>query len=148
MAFACGHYYANPRNRFWALLAASGLTAERLEPECDVLLPALGMGLLDVVDRPTPSAAELDATELVAGGARVRAELARWRPAWAAYTGKGVYRAVAGHDPAGYGPTGHPVVDGVADFVLPSPSGRSGLPWAVKVGWYRQLAELLPLAPR
>lgn len=148
MAFARGHYYANPRNRFWALLAASGLTAGRLDPEADELLPGLGLGLIDVVDRPTASAADLAAGELAEGGARVRAELARWRPAWAAYTGKGVYRAVAGRDPAGYGPTAPAVVDGVGDFVLPSPSGRSGLPWAVKVDWYRQLAELLPSPPR
>jgi mismatch-specific thymine-DNA glycosylase len=147
-AFASGHYYANPRNRFWALLAASGLTPRLLSPAEDGLLPGLGMGLADVVPRPTASAGELGAAELRLGAEVVRGYLRDWRPDWAAYTGKGVYRAVAGHAPPGYGPAPRQVVPGVADFVLPSPSGRSGLPWAEKLSWYRRLAACLAEPPR
>jgi TDG/mug DNA glycosylase family protein len=103
---------------------------------------------VDQVDRPTASAAELTGDELAAGGERVRSVLARYRPACAAYTGKGVYRAAAGRAAGGYGRMAPPVVAGVTDFVLPSPSGRSGLPWGVKVAWYRELAALLPPVPR
>lgn len=144
LAAARGHYYANPRNRFWELLAESGITPRRLHPEEDATLLQLGCGLTDVVARATASAGDLGAAELRAGGAEVRARLAAVRPRLAAYTGKGVYAAVAGRT-AGvvYGLRPTPTVPDVSDFVLPSPSGRSGLPWAEKLAWYRALAQLL-----
>lgn len=138
-----GHYYAHPRNRFWELLSESGLTPRRLRAEEDVLLPTFGLGLTDVVDRPTPGAGDLSAAELREGGAAVRQRLAGVLPRWAAYTGRGVYRAVAGRQPGGYGPQRTETVPGVRDFVLPSPSGRSGLLWMDKVRWYRALAAAL-----
>ena len=42
-------YYAGPGNRFWELLHAGGLVAERLDPERAERLPALGVGLTDLV---------------------------------------------------------------------------------------------------
>jgi TDG/mug DNA glycosylase family protein len=142
-AWRVGHYYAHPRNRFWELLHASGLVARRLTAWEDRELLNFGMGLTDVVGRPSACASELAPEELEAGGTAVRRRLARFRPSVAAYTGKGVYRAVAGRPPAGYGLQAGQAVPGVADFVLPSPSGRSGIPWAEKVAWYGQLARLL-----
>ena len=143
VAAALGHYYANPRNRFWRLLADSGLTPVPLPPEEDRRLLEFGCGLTDVVGRPTPGSAELRADELRSGGAGVRARLAQAAPRFAAYTGKGVYAAVAGVAGAAYGPQPGAAVPGVRDFVLPSPSGRSGLPWTEKLRWYRALAEAL-----
>lgn len=141
-----GHYYAHPRNRFWELLAESGLTALRLRPQDDGRLPEFGLGLTDVVGRATAGASDLAPAELRAGGADVRRRLAAFRPRFAAYTGKGVYRAVSGC-PAAYGLAAGQAVDGVADFVLPSPSGRSGLRWAEKLAWYRALAAALAEEP-
>ena len=144
VAARLGHYYAHPRNRFWELLAASGLVPVPLGPEDDARLPAFGCGLTDLVARATAGAGDLSAAELARGGAQVRRRLARFAPRCAAYTGKGVYAAVAGRAAAGYGPAAPPAVPGIADFVLPSPSGRSGLPWAEKLAWYRALAAALP----
>lgn len=143
VAAALGHYYANPRNRFWQLLADSGLTPVPLLPADDQCLLDFGCGLTDVVDRPTPGSAELRPDELRAGGAAVRARLAQAAPRFAAYTGKGVYAAVAGVAGVAYGPQAGSAVPGVRDFVLPSPSGRSGLPWTEKLRWYRALAQAL-----
>ena len=42
-------YYAGPGNRFWELLHASGLVAERLDPERAERLPGYGVGLTDLV---------------------------------------------------------------------------------------------------
>ena len=53
-----GHHYAGPSNRFWALLHRAGLTPRLFEPREDGLLPQLGYGLTNIVDRPTRSAAE------------------------------------------------------------------------------------------
>jgi TDG/mug DNA glycosylase family protein len=44
-----GHYYSHPSNKFWELLAATGLTnGVRLTPEDDGRLPQFGIGLTDV----------------------------------------------------------------------------------------------------
>lgn len=141
-----GHYYAHPLNRFWRLLAESGLTPRRFAPDEDGLAPSLGIGFTDLVKRASAGFADLSAAELQAGAAALREKLARFRPEVAAYTGKGIYRALTGASGAAaiaYGRQPGQAVPGVADFVLPSPSGRSGLPYAEKLRWYRALADLL-----
>lgn len=146
-SLASGHHYAHPNNGFWQLLAEAGLTPRRLTPDDDVHLPTLGYGFTDIVGRATAAASALCADELRRGGASVRAELAHFVPAIAAYTGKGVYRTVGGLALAAaieYGRQAEAIVPGVLDFVLPSPSGRSALPRSEKLRWYRCLAELLP----
>ena len=45
---ARGAYYANPGNRFWSVLAETGLTPRRFRPEEFPSLDALGIGLTDV----------------------------------------------------------------------------------------------------
>src|ERR1700748_1051690 len=42
-------YYAGPGNRFWQILAESGLTPRRLAPAEYGLLPGCGIGLTDIV---------------------------------------------------------------------------------------------------
>jgi G:T/U-mismatch repair DNA glycosylase len=145
---ARGHYYAGRGSRLWDLLADSGITGRRLHFTEDALLPVFGVGVTDLVKRPSGSAGELSPWELRQGGERVRRILAEVRPAALACLGKGVYRAVAGAPPPGRGATWPPYgeaapVDGVPAWVLPSPSGRSGLPYAVKLETYRQLAAAL-----
>src|SRR3954464_11234255 len=46
---ARGAYYAGPGNRFWDILAETGLTPRRLAPEEYGLLPQFGIGLTDIV---------------------------------------------------------------------------------------------------
>jgi TDG/mug DNA glycosylase family protein len=58
-----GHYFANPRNRFWAALNRSGLVSEALSPERDTELLRHGIGFTDVVKRPTPQASGLTAAD-------------------------------------------------------------------------------------
>ncbi len=142
---ALGHYYAHPGSVFWRLLAEAGLVPRALTPAEDALLPGLGIGITDVVKRSTPGAGDLRPAELRAGGAVVREKLAWVGPRAAGYTGKGVYRAVAGTGAAEahYGRQRESLVPDVADFVLPSPSGRSGLPYAEKLRWWRDLAAFL-----
>ncbi len=58
-----GHYFANPRNRFWAALNRSGLAGKVLAPELDSQLLNYGIGLTDVVKRPTPQGSGLKAAD-------------------------------------------------------------------------------------
>ena len=63
-----GHHFARPGNRFWPALHLAGLTPRRMTPDEDAELPRYGLGITNVVDRPTRTAAELSAGELLAGG--------------------------------------------------------------------------------
>ena len=48
-----GHYFANKVNRFWEALSASGLVPDPVGPEDDARLMGWGIGLTDIVKRPT-----------------------------------------------------------------------------------------------
>src|SRR3972149_5544205 len=75
-----GHYYGNPRNPFWRLLHEAGLTPRRLRPEEDHLLPAFGIGITDIVKRPSRGVGDLAGTEFRRGRAALEAKLLRVRP--------------------------------------------------------------------
>ena len=70
-----GRYFANPRNRFWRAFNAAGLTPEPLGPETDFHMIEFGIGMTDVVKRPTPGAGGLTAADFRAGAAELRERL-------------------------------------------------------------------------
>jgi double-stranded uracil-DNA glycosylase len=117
-----GHHFARPGNRFWPALHLAGLTPRRLTPEEDQLLPTFGLGVTNVVARPTRAAAELTTAEL-RDGARALAELvARYRPRVLAVLGVTAWRvaferprATLGRQPERIG--------GAETWVAPNPSG-------------------------
>ena len=141
-----GHYYAGRNNRFWDLLAASGLTPRRFAFEEDRLLLGLGIGVTDLVKRPTASAAEVTAAEFRAGVQRVRRLIAERRPRVVAYNGKGVYLRAAGLTSAPWGRQPGSIVEGVVDFVVPSPSGLARIPFAEKARWFAELRAVVEAA--
>ena len=117
-----GHHFARPGNRFWPALHLAGLTPRRMTPDEDAELPRYGLGITNVVDRPTRTAAELSAEELLAGGAALAALVERYRPRAVAVLGVTAWRsafrrpkAVLGLQPERLG--------GAATWVLPNPSG-------------------------
>lgn len=138
-----GHYYAGRNNRFWDLLAASGLTPRRFSYEEDRLLPELGIGATDLVKRPTRSAAEVTAEEYRRGVERLRGIVREHRPRVVCYNGKGVYLRAARVPAAPWGRQETELVEGVVDFVAPSPSGLARIPFAEKARWYTELRLLL-----
>ncbi len=83
-----GHYYGNPRNPFWRLLHEAGLTPRRLRPAEDHLLPSFGLGITDIVKRPTRGAGDLARRDFRRGRAALEAKL-RWaRPRIVCFNGK------------------------------------------------------------
>jgi len=58
-----GHYYARPGNLFWWALSNSGLVDKAMGPENDHELLNYGIGLTDIVKRPTHSSGELKQDE-------------------------------------------------------------------------------------
>ncbi len=75
-----GHYYGNLRNPFWRLLHAAGLTPRQLQPEEDHLLPTFGIGITDIVKRPSRGAADLAGGEFRRGRPALEAKLLAARP--------------------------------------------------------------------
>src|SRR5689334_23253733 len=64
LSAARGHHFARPGNRFWPALALAGLTPRRMTPDEDGELPRYGLGITNIVARPTRTAAELTLQEL------------------------------------------------------------------------------------
>src|SRR3984885_10362980 len=89
---ATGWHFARPGNRFWPALSLSGFTARRLDPSEQDLLPGFGLGITNLVSRPTAQAAELSAAELQAGLEHLTALPERLRPRLSAIAGFAVYR--------------------------------------------------------
>jgi TDG/mug DNA glycosylase family protein len=89
-----GFYFANPRNRFWKVLNASGLLSEPVEPgpaAMELLLKREGMGFTDLVKRPTRGAADLRAVDYREAAPRLLTLIEKYQPQCAWFHGKLAY---------------------------------------------------------
>jgi TDG/mug DNA glycosylase family protein len=119
---AVGHHFARPGNRFWKALQRSGFTPHEWSPFDDGDLVTVGIGITNLVDRPTATAAELTPAELRAGRATLEGKIAKNRPRTAAVLGITAYRSSFGRPGAVLG-TQDDDIAGVPIWVLPNPSG-------------------------
>ena len=123
LSFERGHHFARPGNRFWPALFGAGFTPRLLSPSEDGLLPSFGLGITNVVDRPTRAADELSVDELRAGAAALDALAARFQPRVVAVVGLQAWRVGFGQRDAGVGLVQDRKVGGRPAWVLPNPSG-------------------------
>jgi TDG/mug DNA glycosylase family protein len=117
-----GQYFARPSNRFWSVLKQSGLIPERLGPADGPRLLEFGLGLTDIVKRPTHDAAEVTAMEFAAGRLDLREKLRRYAPRAACFVGKIAYLQFSGRRSCTFGLQAEEVGT-TAVFVMPSTSG-------------------------
>src|SRR5262249_47859949 len=135
-----GHHFAGPTNRFWGLLYEAGVVPEPISHEDDVRLPEWGLGITNLVARPSPGIDDLKPAEYLEGWKILEEKIARFRPDIVAFVGVTMYRALwkaLTQPPAGSAkpkaeaaPTIAPgfqkaTVHGARLFVLPNPSGRN-----------------------
>lgn len=142
-----GHHYAGHSNRFWRLVFEAGLIPRRLRAEDDEEMLAFGYGLTNIVARISRTAAEITVQEYEQGRTRLRALIEEYRPRIAAYNGIEVYRKYSGRRDARPGLQPVPVVPGVRDFVLFSPSGLVRTPYPEMLQLYRELNALAQEEP-
>jgi TDG/mug DNA glycosylase family protein len=116
---SCGHYFARPSNRFWACLNQSGLVPERLGPMDGVRLPQFGIGLTDIVKRPTHDAAELSAAEFAHGREVLREKLLHYAPRAVCFVGKLAYTQYSRRRSLPFGEQPERIGDSTV-FVMPS----------------------------
>ncbi|MEU7575726.1 G/U mismatch-specific DNA glycosylase [Micromonospora sp. NPDC049240] len=119
---ATGWHFARPGNRFWPALHRGGFTPRLWHPSEQDELPALGLGITNMVARASARADELTAAELVEGARVLRDKVERHRPRWVAVVGVTAYRIGFARPKARFGPQPEPL--GPARlWVLPNPSG-------------------------
>jgi double-stranded uracil-DNA glycosylase len=119
---ATGHHFARPGNRFWPVLHLAGFTPRRLAPdETDELLSS-GIGVTNLVNRATATAAELTPAELQTGGQRLRRTIRALRPRAVAVVGVSAYRIAFDRRAAAVGAQPE-LLESALLWVLPNPSG-------------------------
>lgn len=119
---ATGHHFARPGNRFWPALHLSGFTGRLVSPWEERVLLDSGLGITNLVDRATATAAELTRQELRAGRRRLEMKTRRYAPRWVAVVGIGAYREAFERPEARSGAQPD-CIDGTRLWVLPNPSG-------------------------
>lgn len=143
-----GFYFANPRNRFWRALNASGLVSEALEPgseAVEILFNDYAIGFTDVVKRPTAGGNELRAADYRSWAPQLRTKLLDNQPRIAWFHGKQAYGNFIK-----YGMEIKPAIEWGAQslcignsrvFVTPNPSPANAA-WSLDdlAEWYRRLA--------
>jgi len=160
-----GHHFAGFSNRFWKLLAESKLVPEPFTYKEDRRLPEFGMGVTNLVARPSPGIDDLRPAEYVEGWKTLERKIGRHRPQVVALVGVTLYRAILpllaqehGEPPAAVAgrrrralsrprevvglqrETNH----GARLFVLPNPSGRNAnFSYAEMLAAFRALRRLL-----
>jgi TDG/mug DNA glycosylase family protein len=117
-----GFHFARPGNRFWAALHLAGFTPRVLRPDESAELSRYGVGVTNLVDRPTRAAADLTPEELRAGVAGLADLVERWHPRTVAILGIGAYRLAFARPRAVLGPQPE-TLGGRPVWALPNPSG-------------------------
>src|SRR5688500_7312952 len=74
-----GHHCQRPGNRFWPVLHRSGCTPMLLDPSEERELLDYVLGITNLADRATATAAELTAEELQEGGRKLEAKLRKYK---------------------------------------------------------------------
>jgi mismatch-specific thymine-DNA glycosylase len=137
-----GHYYAGRGNQFWPLLYECGIIPEPLACEDDRRIIEFGIGLTDLVKRPSRGIEDIARHEFAEGRVLLAQKLEELRPKIVAFNGKTTFEKFAGR-PCRLGLQDSELY-GAQVFVLPSTSGRNGTAdHGVKSRYFRQLAELM-----
>jgi TDG/mug DNA glycosylase family protein len=121
-----GHHFAGFSNRFWKLLSESGLVPEKISYADDDRLPEWGLGITNLVPRPTPGVGDLAPAEYLAGRAGLERKIRRFRPRLVVLIGVSLARVLL---PSARGAITlglhADTLGGAPVFVLPNPSGRN-----------------------
>lgn len=120
-----GAYYAGSGNRFWSILATTGLTPRLLHPSEFRRLPEFGIGLTDLAKFESGADAALSSGAFDVNGLRARMALAQ--PRILAFNGKAAGEAFLGRR-VDYG-LQRESISSTAIHVLPSTSGAARGSW-------------------
>ena len=143
-----GHYFATPRNRFWRAINKSGLLTEPISSDTDYKMLEQGIGLTDIVKRPTRGASDLRAADYREWAPVLRGKLEQYKPLIVCFHGAVAYRNYLKHAEGnatasielGLQPL---AIGGSRVFLVPNPSpANASYSLDTLVGWYRALRDL------
>lgn len=142
-----GHYFANPRSRFWVAVTEAGLFDPPLDPDTDHLALEQHIGFTDVVKRPSRGSSDLRAADFRRWAPVLKQKLLNFQPRIVCFHGLTAYRnyrryadnvnasAELGLQPEKIGES--------HVFVVPNPSPANAVfRLDDLVGWYRRLIDL------
>lgn len=142
-----GHYFANPRNRFWRAFNQSGLLDSPVSMEDDHTLPDRGIGFTDLVKRPSRQASALRAADYREGAPLLKQKLLKYQPLVVCFQGLTVYSNYLRYAEAiklkpKLGLQQHTI--GVSKlFVVPNPSpANAQFSLDTLVCWFQRLKQL------
>ncbi len=137
-----GHYYAGRGNLFWPLLYQAGIVSEQLDPEDDRRVLEFGIGLTDLIKRPSRGIEEIVREEYSEGRVMLSQKLEQFRPRVVAFNGKLTYEKFSSRA-CKLGAQKDRLYDARV-FVLPSTSGQNTTETpAEKLAFFKQLSALL-----
>lgn len=141
-----GHYYAGRGNQFWPMLYESGVVPEPFDYPDDRRVIEFGIGLTDLVKRPTKGIEELNREDFAEGRIVLAQKLEEFAPRVIAFNGKQTYEQFAQRK-CRYG-LQKGALYGAQIYVLPSTSGQNAQGKAERVKHFRNLARLLERSAR
>ncbi len=143
-----GHYFATPTNRFWPAMRKAGLVSEDMGADTDHRIMEFGIGLTDVVKRPSRSASDLGPDDFRRWARVLKDKLLRFQPRIVCFNGITGYRGYLRYADGDRTTTPtlglQPRVIGASRvFVAPNPSPANAV-YRLEdlVGWYVELGKL------
>lgn len=136
-----GHYYAGRDNEFWPMIFEGGVVPEPFDYRDDKRVIEFGIGLTDLVKRPSKTTAELAREDFAEGRIVLSQKLEEYIPRVIAFNGKVVYEQFAQRK-CKYG-VQKELLYGARVYVLPSSSGQNASGQAERLIHFRKLAQLV-----
>ena len=150
-----GHHFAGYSNRLWKLLRESHLVPEPLTYQDDWRLPQWGIGLTNIVSRPTSGSNELTPKDYQKGRARLATKIREYRISVVALLGVTLFPMLFPPNPSQRSRSRQKPAKpqlglqaqtfaGAKVFLLPNPSGRNAhYSYSVMLGCFKKLTKSL-----
>ena len=136
-----GHYYAGRDNEFWPMIFESGVVPEPFDYRDDKRVIEFGIGLTDLVKRPSKTAAELAREDFAEGRIVLSQKLEEFAPRVVAFNGRMTYESFAQRK-CKFG-LQKELLYGARVYVLPATPGPQLKTKAEKLLYFKKLAQLV-----
>jgi mismatch-specific thymine-DNA glycosylase len=141
-----GHYYAGRTNQFWPILYESGVVPEPFDYHDDKRVIEFGVGLTDLVKKPTKGVEDLNRADFAEGRIILSQKLEEYTPRVVAFNGKLTYEQFSQRK-CYYG-LQKVLLYGACVYVLPSTSGQNAQGRSERLKHFRKLAQLIQRTER
>jgi mismatch-specific thymine-DNA glycosylase len=139
-----GHYYAGRNNLFWPTLFESGVVPEPFDYPDDRRIIEFGIGLTDLVKRPTKEVEELKREDFAEGRIVLSQKLEEFGPCVVAFNGKMTYEQFAQRK-CNFG-LQKDLLYGARVYVLPAINAQHAPSKSDRLKYFRGLARLVEQA--